>query len=743
MERRLAAILAADVVGYSRLMAADEAGTHARLKALRKDFLEPKTAEHHGRVVKLMGDGALIEFASVVDAVECAAALQNGVVERQAELPEDQRIAFRIGINIGDIIIEDGDIYGDGVNIAARLEGLAESGGVCVARNVYSQVKGKVAFGFEPMGEHRVKNIPEPVTAYRLLPDGQLGARPRPKRVGMPSPPSPRWVALGAVAIALLAGAGVATWLQPWRHPAEAPTQASVAPVPDRPSIAVLPFENLSNDAEEGYFADGMTDDLITELSKISGLFTIARNSVFTYKDKPVDIREVANELGVRYVLEGSVRRAGGRVRINAQLIDGTTGGHVWAERYDREYADIFALQDEVIGQIVEALSVQLTESEQTQVARLPTKSLEAYDYYLRAEQEFHSPEENVGIVRAMALYDEAVSLDDEFADAYAGYARAAAFLLEGNYDALLAGAVARQEVYKAAGRALELNPGLPRAHAVLAEMQMVDGEHEAAIQSARRAVELGPSDAEARATLASVLAYAGRPAEAVAAAEVALRLNPTPSATILRAAGLALFLDERYERAIRLFQRLVEIAPRMNGSRERLAMAYAAAGELDKAQVEAKALLELEPSLNLQFYQVVYAHHERPEDLARRIDALRKAGVPEWPFAYQGRAENRIDGAHVRALTLGHIWQGQNQGGEPFLVQTGEDGTTAYRSPSSMRTGSLFVRGDMLCYRSEDFLLGRPNCGYLYHGPSSVGGTTYEYVYVNAFSLMHFSVTD
>ena len=284
MERRLAAIVATDVVGYSRLMAADEAGTHARLKALRKDFLEPKTAEHHGRIVKLMGDGALIEFASVVDAVECAAALQSGVAEREAELPEDQRIAFRIGINIGDIIIEDGDIYGDGVNVAARLEGLAEPGGICVARNVHGQVKGKVAFGFEPLGEHRIKNIPEPVTVYRLLPDpvsspgssarsgpacrdGAGGVRRRlPSLCSLPQASQPGCNHGG---------------IPPRRRPRLCPAR------PGQPSIAVLPFENLSDNPEEGYFADGLTDDLITELSKISGLLTIARNSVFTYKDHP------------------------------------------------------------------------------------------------------------------------------------------------------------------------------------------------------------------------------------------------------------------------------------------------------------------------------------------------------------------------------------------------------------------------------------------------------------------------
>ena len=340
---------------------------------------------------------------------------------------------------------------------------------------------------------------------------------------------------------------------------------SAALPLPDRPSIAVLPFDNLSDDPEEEYFADGLTDDLITDLSKISGLFIIARNSVFAYKDQAIEVPDVARELGVRYVLEGSVRRAGERVRINAQLIDGTTGGHVWAERYDRDYADIFALQDEVIREIVGALSVRLTESEQTQVARLPTRSLEAYDYYLRAEQEQHSPEGQAGVVRALDLYEYAIALDHDFADAYAGYARAAAYLWTGSYDASMAGAVARKRLYDAAGRALALSPQLPKAHAVLAEAQSVDGEHEAAIESARRAVEFGPSDAEAYATLASVLTYAGMPAEAVAAAQTALRLNPKPPASTLLIAGLALFLDGQHERAIEVLEQARDLAPVLN----------------------------------------------------------------------------------------------------------------------------------------------------------------------------------
>jgi len=517
--------------------------------------------------------------------------------------------------------------------------------------------------------------------------------------------------------------------------------QASAPPLPDRPSIAVLPFDNLSDDPEEEYFADGLTDDLITDFSKISGLFVIARNSVFAYKEQPVDISHVARELGVRYVLEGSVRRAGERVRINAQLIDGTTGGHVWAERYERDYADIFAVQDQVIGEIVGALSVQLTEAEQTQVSRLPTRNLEAYDYYLRAEEEMHRPEGQAGVVRALELYDHAIALDYDFADAYAGYAGAAAYLWTGSYDASMAGAVARKRLYDAAGRALALSPQLPRAHAVLAEAQLVDGEHEAAIQSARRAVDFGPSDAEAYATLASVLAFAGRPGEAVAAAETALRLNPKPPAATLLTAGFAFFLDGQYERAIEVLEQARDLAPVLNESHQYIAMAYAQAGRTQEAKDEVRVLLEQEPSMNVQFDRLMLAHFRRGDDLNRCIEALRKAGLPEWPFGYEGPKERRLGQAEARALTLGRTWQGQHEMATPFIAQISQDGTVAFRDPSNLRTGQFFFRDDMLCYQSEDFTLGRPNCGFLYRDDKKISQTRYDYVYVNAFSLMHFLV--
>jgi TolB-like protein/class 3 adenylate cyclase/Flp pilus assembly protein TadD len=737
VKRKLAAILSADVKGYSRLMAADEEGTLRILNAYRQ-HIDALVAGRDGRIVGSAGDSVLAEFPSAVEATRCAVEIQQELAARNGELPKDRRLEFRIGINLGDVMVEGDDLFGDGVNVAARLQALAEPGGIYVSGGIYDQIKGKLPFGADFLGEQTVKNIAEPVRVYRLRSDRATVRRGMPRRWRT-------WLATAAgLGLLVILAAGTAWYFVLPR--AFGPTekeQASAPPLPDRPSIAVLPFDNLSDIPEEEYFADGLTDDLITDLSKISGLFIIARDSAFAYKDQPLEVREVARELGVRYVLEGSVRRAGERVRINAQLIDGNTGGHIWAERYERDYADIFAVQDQVLKEIVGALSVQLTEAEQTQVNRLPTRNLEAYDYYLRAEQEVHRPAGEIGLLRALELYQKAISLDAEFADAYAGHARAALILWTYTYDVILPGTVARQKLYEAAGRALALNPELPRARAVLAEAQSVDGAQEAAIESARLAVAFGPSDAEAHATLALVLAYAGQPEQAVEAAETALRLNPKPPASVLLTAGLALLLDEQYDGAIEALEQARDLAPGLNEPIQFLTTAYGLAGRSEQAKHAVEVLLQRTPSASVQFYRVIWAHHRRPQDLARRLDGLRKAGLPEWPYDYPDRPEQRLDDDRVRALTFGHMWQGQHSSGEPFLLQIGEDGTTAYRSPSSLRTGMLSLRENRLCDLSDDFLLGRPNCGYLYHDRSSIDGTTYEYVYVNAFSLMHFSVAD
>ena len=374
------AILAADVVGYSHLMEADEADTLARLKAARETLIDPKIAAHGGRIVKLMGDGALVEFASVVDAVECAVEIQRAMTERQFQAGSGS-LELRIGVNLGDVIVEGDDIYGDGVNVAARLERLAEPGDVLISGAAFDQVETKLRYEFEPLGEHRVKNIDKPVRVYRVRQDS-LGTK-------VPAPKASfkrwRWPAMAA-AVLLAAASGFAIWnaLQPDALPAEdvASTAKMALPLPDKPSIAVLPFANMSSEAGQEFFADGMTDDLITDLSKISGLFVIARNSTFVYQGKTVKISQVAEELGVRYVLEGSVRRAGDQIRVNAQLIDALTGGHVWADRFDGDVSDIFAVQDKIVSQIVNALEINLTKSEKEEIAHTKTQNIDAKDAF-------------------------------------------------------------------------------------------------------------------------------------------------------------------------------------------------------------------------------------------------------------------------------------------------------------------------------------------------------------------------
>ena len=366
VKRKLAAILAADIVGYSRLMGADETGTLAQLKTHRKELIDPKIAEHCGRIVKTTGDGILVEFASVVDAVQCAVEVQRAMTQRNAHVPEDRRLEFRVGINLGDIIIDGDDIYGDGVNIAARLEGLAEPGGICISGTAFDQVEGKLDYGYEFSGEQQVKNIEKPVRVYSVRPDkDDQVEKPSADKAGEKSPPH------------------------------------------DKPSIAVLPFTNMSGDPEQAYFSDGITEDIITDLSKVSGLFVIARHSSFTYRGKEVKLEQVGRELGVRFVLEGSVRKAGDRVRITAQLVDATTENHLWAERYDRNLEDIFAVQDEVAQKVVSALAVTLKAGEEERLGRKHTPNLEAYDLFLRGRALVFLPTVD-NILSARRFFDRA-----------------------------------------------------------------------------------------------------------------------------------------------------------------------------------------------------------------------------------------------------------------------------------------------------------------------------------------------
>ncbi|MEE9570426.1 MAG: adenylate/guanylate cyclase domain-containing protein, partial [Gammaproteobacteria bacterium] len=413
-------VLSTDVVGYSRLMGNDEAGTLATLNRQRRELIEPKSVQYHGRTVKLMGDGALMEFGSVVDAVTFAIEMQCAVRELNVDVPRDQQIVYRIGINIGDIIVQGDDIYGDGVNVAARLEGLAQPGGICVARNVVNQVKGKIDLAFDDLGEQTVKNVAEPIQVFQVRLDGTAPATPAPTPV---TGTRRRLPAIAAGLVLSLIAIGGLVWWAPWVPRIEPASVAAMAfPLPDRPSIAVLPFSNMSEDASQEYFADGMTEDLITDLSKISGLFVIARNTTFTYKGQTVAPRKVAEDLGVRYILEGSVRRAGDQVRINAQLIDATTGGHLWAERYDGGLSDVFALQDRVTRNIVEALAISLKPNEIAKSARAETSNQEAYDAFLRgwAYYRQYTPRD---VTRAIPHFERAIAVDPDYSRAYAALA--------------------------------------------------------------------------------------------------------------------------------------------------------------------------------------------------------------------------------------------------------------------------------------------------------------------------------
>jgi adenylate cyclase len=617
LERRLAAILAADVVGYSRLMGADEAGTLAALKAHQRELFDPKISEHHGRIVKLMGDGALVEFPSVVEAVTCAAAIQRGMAMRNAGLDEGSRIAFRIGINLGDVIVEGDDIYGDGVNVAARLEGLAEPGGICVSNAVHEQIRDKLDLAMEDLGAIQVKNIARPVQAFRVVTAGDTAEPPGKRRRTRLRP------AVGAAAVILVAAVGALVWLRPWT--------ATVETVPierpsDLPAIAVLPFDNMSGDPEQEYFSDGITEDLITDLSRVSGLFVIARNSVFTYKDAPVKVQQVGRELGVAYVVEGSVRKAGDRVRINAQLVDAATGRHLWADRYDRELTDVFALQDDVVQKIVEALAVRLTADEEVRLDQSAKVVPEAYDLLLRglARLRRFTGED---VAAARGLFERAIAVDPQFARAHADiawtHALDVAFGWTDSPDDSL------QQAVEMAEHALALDESVPQVHMALSSIHRRQRRFDDSVAAARRAIELDPNYADGYAQLANSLIYEGRPEEALKAIDTATRLNPRNPFFFRQIVGHAHFLSGRYDEAAAAFEKVLERNPHFISARLTLAAAYAHLGRIEEAEWEAQEILTLQPNFTLAQEQE-RSTYNRPADLERYIGGLRKAGLPE-----------------------------------------------------------------------------------------------------------------
>lgn len=748
MERRLAAILAADVVGYSRMMEVDEAGTLARLKTHLSEVIEPKIAVHLGKIVKTTGDGLLAEFASVVAAVECAVEIQRSMAERNRSEAENQRTRFRIGINIGDVIIEGGDIFGDGVNIAARLEGLADPGGICVHRDVHSQVRNRLPLPFEDMGEVEVKNIARPLRVYRVKLDGSVTgakiAKPSTARLSRS-----RVYAISAIVVLLTAIAAALGWYQ-WSSRAPQQTAQQSAPaIPERkPSIAVLPFDNMSNDPEQQYFADGLTEDLTTRLSGLSGLFVIARSSVLGYQGKVVKPQDVAHELGVRYLLDGSVRKAGTRVRINANLVEAATARQIWAEQYDRDLTDIFAMQDEVIGHIVSGLEVELTDLEQKHMERVPTENLEAYDYYLRAETEGYYKLDYATFARALGYYSKAIELDPRFADAHAGYARVAAEVFRMDVDQVMPAPLARKQAYVAAGKALELDPSNARAFTVLAILQQADGRPEDAIKSANRAVSLSPNDAEAKANLGMILSYAGHHADAIAVTEEARRLSPMPSEGLRLLAGIVFFDARQYERAIAELEPVVTEWPTSETPREYLIASYAMHGDVDDARAEISKLPSM-GEINLTEFRLLYEDlYTMKADLDHFLKGLTDAGIPKWPFGFTGRPQDRVVGSELLGLVSNKTWIGESPIGPgktaPFVLQIDVKNRVAYRSTITFLTGESRVENNRICLRFDSYQKRHWICGDIFHNNQINPGpvvSNQAFVYVLPDGLRYFSV--
>ncbi|MCH8997384.1 MAG: tetratricopeptide repeat protein [Proteobacteria bacterium] len=631
MERRLAAILVADVVAFSRLVGEDEEGTLARLRATRMEVFEPRLARHHGRMVKLMGDGALVEFASVVDAVTCAVDIQQAMTQRAAGQAERDRILYRIGINVGDVVVEGDDILGDGVNIAARLEGLAEPGGISVSGKVYDEVRGKVDFAFDDLGKQRMKNIEEPIRVYAIRAGAPDGARTGAGGAGYAAPAWRKLPALPLVAAAaavILIAIGLTVWLRPW--------EAGVAPVAtpaqlpalsdDRPSLAVLPFDNLSGDPEQEYFVDGMTEDLITDLSQVSGLLVIARNSVFTYKGRAVNVQQIGRELGVKYVLEGSVRRAGNRIRINAQLVRTVDGTHVWAERFDREITDVFALQDAITRKLVTALAITLTQGEEQRLNRGGEVSPEAYDMLLRGLERLRrfTPEDNR---LSRDFFERALALDPNFARAHADLAFS--YSME-----LLSGWTASPEesallAKKHAKDALELDPDLREVHFAMGSVYLRERRFEEALEACLRAIKIDPNYADAYAQMAWFQMYAGRAGDGLELIEQAMRLNPHYPFFYSSVLGQIYFHLKRFPEAAEAFEVAVDRNPQFSIGRQLLATTYAHLGRIEDAEWEAGELLTLLPDFTVSAERA-RSPYKRQEDLDLYIDGLRKAGLPE-----------------------------------------------------------------------------------------------------------------
>jgi len=625
-KRKLAAILSADVKGYSRLMGEDEEATVRTLNAY-KEVITGLIQHHRGRVVGTAGDSVLAEFASVVDAVRCAVGIQEDLKDRNRELSEDRRMEFRIGVNLGDVVEEGDTIYGDGVNIAARLESLAEAGGICISGTVYEHIKNKLAFGYEYVGEQVVKNIKEPVKIYRVVMEpGVKVAEGAAEKKAKPRQWQRMALSLGIVLIVIVAA--VAIWrlyLRPVPPHVEVASKEKMAfPLPDKPSIAVLPFANLSDDPKQEHFADGLTEEVINTLSRVPTLFVIASNSVFTYKGKPVKVQQVSQEMGVRYVLEGSVRRSQDRVRVTARLIDAMSGHYLWSEQYDRMLKEIFAVQDDITHNIVTALRVNLAGGDQIRIWRRTTDNVEAWEYLMRGGDlaRWVKRDENA---QAQELFEKAISLDPKFALGYAflslTHAQKARFGWAASPEQEL------ERAFEMAQKSIALDDSLGDGHAFLGFAHMLKREFDQATAEGERAVTLIPNGATAAAMFAMTLNLVGREEEAIVLIKRAMRLSPTYPPWYLYVLGQAYRLSGRYTEAIAVFKAYRDLNPNAPFPYLHLALTYSLMDQGEEARAAINEALRLQPTYSLKQAAKAYPYKSL-EVLERELGALRKAGL-------------------------------------------------------------------------------------------------------------------
>ncbi len=738
MERHLAAVLIADVVGYGRLSQIDEEGTRVCFQTDLTEVFEPQIATHHGRLVKTMGDGILVEFHSVVDALRCAVEIQRQKTEGNALVPPERRLDFRIGVNLGDVILEGDDIHGDGVNIAARLQGLAEPGGIAISGTAYDQVKGKLPIGFTSLGEQKLKSIAEPIRVYRVVLDPAAAG----KTVG-PKPSRPSWhIPAAGAGVLIFALVVVAAW-RPWERPTN-PAMHAVADA--RPSLVVLPFDNLNGNKEQDYLANGFTEDLTTELARVPGLFVVSRNAAFAYKDKETKPAEIAAALGVRFLLEGSIRRVGGDMRINAQLIDAATAGHLWAERFDGQWADVFTLQDKVVTSIARALKLRLMSSQDKSDFAGGTNNPAAYDAYLRGMDLYsrnNTPEE---FAQAVKYFQQALQLDPDFGAAEASLAFAYWDADDRRAAAMgLSGEAAYDKVFESLESAAK-HPS-PFYYQLIAELLVREHRSDEAVAALPKAVALNPSDPWNYVSLSQALTFNGRPKEARDYLDAAMRVDPGWTDWRHYQAGLADFGQEKYEEAIGSLEKIdfqsTDPWPKFYG----LQVLLSAYGHLGRdEQVAAyrekvtKVLADRNEGEPTQLLTQKYFVFKNEADIERLLGGLSKAGLPELPADVNLDPNDRLTGAEIKFLVLGHELRGRNTAPdiEPYRRGVTADGSITVTFGSRTRTGKTWVQGNFLC---SAFPKSLTSCGAVFRNPSGTREQENEYRSIYRTNSVEFSV--